>query len=521
MSSTASLRPQIEPIPLAEALVELPLSAPIPGGDRLVSGVSVDSNDLEAGWIFVAVGGETFHGIKFAPAAAERGAVAILTDERGVREAAEFKLEVPVIEVPDPRLAAALVAHRIYASTFADLVLVGVTGTNGKTTTTYLVRGALTPKYQRVALMGTLEVAVSDTPIVSSRTTHEAPVVYRALAVAAQNGYRAAVVEASSHALSLHRIAGLEFDSVLFTNLQHDHLDFYGTMDYYFAAKAQLFERTRARRGVVAVDDQWGQLLAHRAQIPVDTVSALSPTPPDLIGDQHHWAVTSLHNDPERWGISFQLRDPAGQQHDCFCPIPGKVNVQNAALALVAATQLGVTLDEARAGLAETAPPPGRMELVTTIDRQPRVLVDYAHTPEAMSALLETLRPLVAGELIVVFGTDGDRDASKREELAAIAARGADRLWVTDENPRTEDPQQVRDYLIRGIRSVRPDLDRVLEVKTSRRDAIRRAILAGRPGDLVVITGKGAEPYQEIDGVKHAHLDSAVAWEVTRETNLF
>lgn len=515
-----SLRPAVAPVNFS-VLCDDKLAGQL--DDRtaktLVSGVSVDSADLEPGWVFVAIPGQRRHGIDYAAKAVASGASVVVTDKEGAEKTEG--LEVPVVIVDDPRLEGALMASRFYLPYLGDLIVVGVTGTNGKTTSTYLLRGALEPKFKKVALMGTLEISVEapgQTPLVSERTTAEAPVIYRALALAAENGYGAAVVEASSHALSLHRVAGLKFASVMFTNLQHDHLDFYGTMESYYEAKAELFTSKHARMGVVCVDDRWGQKLARSAKIPLETVSALQPTPQTLTNPGSHWEAAAQEADPHAWGTFFDLMDPQGQLHECFCPIPGLVNVQNSALSLVCATQVGVPLQEAIAGLSATAPPPGRMEVVPRGANQPLVLVDYAHTPEALEALLQTLRPLVTGRVILVFGTDGDRDASKREPLAQIAARLGDELWITDENPRTEDPQQVRDYLLRGASSIRVNMDGVTEVKTSRRDAIRKAIMSARKDDLVAILGKGAEPYQEIDGVHHSHLDAQVAAEVLRDT---
>lgn len=527
MSLINTLRPAIEPVLLSSVVSGLGTSQESEPdfsdfSTVYVSGVTLDSSDMEPGWIFVAVDGLKHHGLRFAPEAVRAGAVAVVTDRTGKELAND--IAVPVIAVEDPRQAAGRIASRIYGPYVSELTLVAVTGTNGKTTTTYLVRGALSSTFDKVALMGTVEIDVGkegEDALVSERTTAESPVVYRALAVAAQNGYAAAVVEASSHALSLHRLAGLKFDSVIFTNLQHDHLDFYGDMANYFEAKAQLFTKEYATAGVVSLDDKWGRKLAEEAQIPIDTVSAFGNSTPDTPHPAANWEVIDMADDPVRWGIGFELKDPGGTIHDCFCPLPGKVNVQNSALALACAAQMGVPIDQAITGLACAVAPPGRMEVVPTIPKQPRVLVDYAHTPEALEATLTTLRPLVEGELVTVFGTDGDRDASKREDLAAVAALLADRLWITDENPRTEDPESIRKYLLRGVQRERPGMEKVVEVKTSRRDAIRKAILAAGPGDLVVILGKGAEPYQEIDGVMHAHLDSAVAAEVTREVNLF
>lgn len=536
MTSLQDLRPKRDPLPLEQVLTECTVDGYLdPTGKPVLSdtlppdlaqfpvnGVTVDSADMAPGWVFVAIGGARHHGIRFAQEAIEAGATAVVTDQRGLGEAGD--LAVPTVSITNPRLGAAQMAHQLYEPLFRDLKLISVTGTNGKTTTTYLLRNLLQPVFGEVALMGTVEIAVGGggmAPIISERTTPESPVVYRALAVAAENGYRAALVESSSHAVSFDRVAELHFDGSVFTNLQHDHLDYYGSMENYFAAKAELFTKKTTDWALVCVDDRWGESLALNAQVPTSTVSALSKTPAALVGRAGHWEVTSIEEDPDHWGVGFTLVDPSGETHACFCPVPGRVNVQNSAAALAGAVHFGVDLEEAIELLGKTAPPPGRMEKVPGISRQPDVVVDYAHTPEALTAALTTIRPLVRGNLTIVFGSDGDRDAIKRPILGEIAAELADLLWITDENPRTEDAPSIRSQIIEGVRRVRPDLHGVVEVTTCRRDAIRRAILAGKPGDLVVITGMGAEAYQEIEGVSHAHLDSKVAAEVLAATSLF
>lgn len=503
------------PISLSEAIdgcLVKAIKSDCPASDIVVSGVSVDSSDIAPGWVFIGIPGANKHGASYVGAAKDLGAVALVTDETGLAYGQDSGL--PVVIVEDPRAAAAQIANNILGESVNKLKLAAVTGTNGKTTTTYLLRAALQEAPGKAAVMGTLEIDVCDDVLIASRTTAESPVVYKALATASEAGRSAAVVEASSHALSLNRIDGLQFDCAVFTNLQHDHLDYYGDMENYFLAKAELFTPARARAGVVCVDDKWGQRLAKETQIPIQTVSVLRPTPTELRGAINHWKLIDFADDADRWGVSFVLRSPDGVEHDCFCPIPGSVNVQDAALAIVAAAQMGVPIEEAIRRVSVAASVPGRMEIVPSNEgTQPRILVDYAHTPEALEALLETIRPLVSGEVVLVFGTDGDRDESKREGLGRIAARLADKLWVTDENPRNEDPQEIRDYLLRGIKSVRPNLDDVAEVTTCRRDAVREAILSAGPGDLIAITGKGAETYQEVKGVKHAYSDIIVASE--------
>lgn len=480
--------------------------------DLPVSGVSVNTGDLDVDWAFVGVPGAQRHGASLAEVARLSGAAVIVTDEEGAELAQMAGLPIAVVE--DPRATAAIMATNIYAASHDPLVIVGVTGTNGKTTTTYFMRAALAPFLGRMGLFGTLEVDTGDVSITAERTTHEAPVVHRALSATAAAGLRGAVVEVSSHAMSLGRVEGVEFDLAVFTNLQHDHLDFYeDSMDLYFDAKAMLFEEGRSQQGVVAVDDEYGRRLVQQAAIPVQAVQVLTDDAPDL-GDVPLWKVRNVTADPKLGGNRFDLVAPDEQVWKAACPIPGLVNIQDAALAIVGAHALGVPLEDAIGGV-ETAPPvPGRMEWASISPDRPTVLIDYAHTPEALERLLLDIRPLSDGDLVLVFGTDGDRDATKRVPLGQVAGSLADEIWVTDENPRWEPAPNMRAELLEGITQVRPGLERVTEITTSRRDAIREAILAASPSDIVIIAGKGAEPYQEIRGVKHAQLDSAIASEV-------
>lgn len=485
--------------------------------DELVSGVSVDTSDLDEGWIFVGVPGIRRHGAALAKTAKQKGATVLVTDEHGAKLAEDT--EIPVIVVENPRSAAGMLSREVYGTSTNNLLKVGITGTNGKTTSTYLFRAALSPLFGKFGLFGTLEIDVGSFSVQSKRTTHEAPVVHRAIAAAAEAGLSGTIVEVSSHAMSLDRVVGVNFDLVAFTNLQHDHLDFYNnSMDEYFSAKAQLFDPSIAKRGVVAVDDDYGRRLAREAKIPVAAVQVLSSDDPK-IGSVPCWKVTNVRPDLTLGGSVFTLTDPKGLSTEAFCPIPGLVNVQNAALALVGATLLGSPLLDAINGLKNAPPVPGRMHWVPSdLETQPAVLVDYAHTPEAIEDLLRTMRHYTKGKLIAVFGTDGERDPSKREPLAEVIARDADVLWVTDESPRFEDAASIRAQLLRGVSRVRPDLADVTEVTTCRRDAIREAILAASPGDLVCLVGKGPETTQEFRGISHAFSDIDVATEVIRDT---
>ena len=517
MTSVTDIRPSIDPLPLQRAFDGLDVegfygadgaSAALKGCDLAVTGVTVSSNDCEPGWIFVAIPGLKQHGIRFAHAAIEAGASVILTDEEGRVQAHERGLGTPVVQVADPRGVVPALCANVYSCPSSRLTTMAVTGTNGKTTTSYLMRAAIASRFPQASLCGTVEMHVGPISFEAVRTTAEAPVIARFLAATEQYECGAGVIELSAHALSLHRVDGVVFDVAAFTNLQHDHLDYYGDMEHYFAAKALLFTPEHSRAGVVCVDDKWGQRLAAEATVPVTTVSALSTTSAD-------WQVRDIAPDQSIGRTVFTLVDPDGVGHRVAMPILGEVNVQNTAVAIVSAVTLGIDLSEVIASVEDAPQIPGRMEKVNpTPGAQPLVIVDYAHTPEALEWTLRSTRELTPGKVVIVFGTDGDRDATKREHLAQIAAREADILWVTDENPRTEDPQSIRDYLLRGIASVRPGMEDVTEVTTCRRDAVRRAILAAAPGDTVIITGKGAEWYQEIQGIHHRYNDVPVAAEV-------
>lgn len=510
--SFLDIRPLIAPMSFAQALTDIPvlrwIDADGPAAETPVCGVTVSSRDCAKGWIFVAIPGMRRHGISFAQGAIRQGASAVITDEAGAAQCAELGIDVAVAVVEDPRRASALVAARVNGFPSERLTTMAVTGTNGKTTTSYMMRAALQSIHPNPALTGTNESLIGDMRFRSDQTTAEAPAIHRFLAYAAELGLGGAVVETSSHALALNRVDGIVFDVVGFTNLQHDHLDFHNTMEEYLDAKGLLFTPEHAKCGVVCVDDEWGQKLAERATIPVQTVSALSNHDAD-------WKARNIRPDLNTGRLVFTLHSPEGKTWDVQMPILGEVNVQNTALAIVCAAQLDIPVEQIISAVENAEQIPGRMQKINPVPQgQPLVIVDYAHTPEALEWTLRSTRDLTPGRLVIVFGSDGDRDPSKREYLAQIAAQNADVLWVTDENPRTEDAQSIRDQLMNGVRSVRPKLEDVFEVKTCRRDAVRRAILAAQPGDTVIITGKGSEWYQDIGGIKHEYNDAPVSFEM-------
>lgn len=474
-------------------------------------GIAVGSADVQPGDLFVALTGLRSHGAHYVRQALAAGAVAVLTDAVG-REVLtaeltdEERTQTAVLQFVNPdqeRATLGAVSAWFYGYPAEALTTVGITGTNGKTTTTYFVDAALSGGHAITALVGTVELRVGDKSIESPRTTVEAPVLHGILAMARERGASALTMEVSSHALALERVAGLTLDVVAFTNLQRDHLDFHGTMEQYFRDKCRLFDPALARRGVVCVDDEWGARLASEAMIPIDSVSTYQESPAYAAAD---WRVINTAVGLDQVGSDFTLLGPDGLQVAVHCPLPGRVNVSNAALAVVVAYRAGVPLADAAAGVGRVSDIPGRMERVLERGTGPLVIVDYAHTPDALMLALQAVRPITPGRLVLVFGSDGDRDQGKRPIMGEIAARGADVIVVTDENPRSEAPESIREAILSGIRKVRPDMANVTEV-SPRWDAVGTAVRVSGPDDTVIITGKGHEPTQEIAGVFHRYND--------------
>lgn len=470
-------------------------------GNVELTGASVDSRDIQPGDLFGAYAGLVHHGARFAADAVEAGAVAILTDAQGLELVRAAGIGVPVIVAENTRNAMGEASAYLYGHPSKAITFVGVTGTNGKTTTSYFIDNALAQVHAHRGLLGTVELRVGDEAIESPRTTVEAPVLHGFLARMREEGVTAAVTEVSSHAAALDRIAGVDFSVAVFTNLQWDHLDFHHTMDQYLADKAKLFAPGRSRRGVVCIDDEYTQRFAAQALIPIETVSTRPESPR---GD---WNVRDANIGLDGVGSTFILVDPSGGEHRAESPLPGLVNVSNAAVAIVAAHAAGVPLDLAIKGVATAHAVPGRMERVIERSNQdPLAIVDYAHTPDALTLALQGVRPITPGRLILIFGSDGDRDQGKRPVMGEIAARLADVIVLTDENPRSEVPSEIRAAIREGIQRVRPQLDDVHEVEP-RVAAVEYGLRLGNPGDTVMVTGKGHEPTQEIAGVFHRYND--------------
>jgi UDP-N-acetylmuramoyl-L-alanyl-D-glutamate--2,6-diaminopimelate ligase len=451
----------------------------------------------------VALPGAHTHGARFAADAASNGAVAVLTDDRGAGLAMAAGL--PVLVAPAPREHLGDLAAWLFGNPASRLTMFGVTGTNGKTTTTFLLDGALRRGGRVTGMVGTIQTRIGDEVRDSVRTTPEAPELHALLAAMVRTGADACSMEVSSHALALGRVDGIVFDIAGFTNLSQDHLDFHRTMDDYFAAKAQLFTPAHARRAVICVGDDWGQRLAKQAQIPVTTLA----TEGSAAGaNQADWTVTDPI--PDGGGTRFTLHGPEGVRTAARCPLPGDFNVANTALALVMLVGAGVTPAEAADWLAGAESVPGRMQHVTGAGApgEPLAVVDYAHTPDAVAAAAQALRD--RGEpLVVVLGAGGDRDREKRPLMGAAAAGVADVVIVTDDNPRSEDPAAIRSSVLAGARASAGPNVIVLEIE-SRAQAIDEAVRRAWGGGTVLVAGKGHERGQEIAGVVHAFDDRDV-----------
>jgi UDP-N-acetylmuramoyl-L-alanyl-D-glutamate--2,6-diaminopimelate ligase len=481
------MRPTSVPArPLSGLVTLLGLSAqgrPVRG---TVTGVTHDSRRVAPGDLYAALPGSRFHGAVFAEQAAEAGAVGILTDREG-RIRAE-RAGLPVLVVDDPRAVLGEVASWVYGRPVRDLCLLGVTGTSGKSTTTYLLEAGLRAAGHETGLVGGIEIKVGGDVMPSALTTPEATDLHALFALMRERGVTAAAMEVSSHALGFDRVGAAFYDVALFTNLSQDHLDYHPTMEDYFAAKAKLFTPEYSRVGVVNVDDSWGRRLTHIAKVPVTTFSADGDPGAD-------WRAADVRLEPG--GSTFGVVGPGGVEAAASVSLPGPFNVANALGAIVALVEAGIPLQTAVEGIATLPGVPGRLERVD--EGQPfTVLVDYAHKPGAVEAVLATLRPLTEHRILIVLGCGGDRDSGKRPIMGGLAARRADVAVFTDDNPRTEDPWVILNAMVGGVLTVPEDERAHVIVEPDRAAAIALAVGAARRGDVVVIAGKGHEQGQYI-----------------------
>ncbi len=508
-ATNARFRPSaVEALLLGSIGDAVGVSVPGPDAETSVSGISLDSRAVEPGDLYVALPGAARHGADFAAQAIEAGAVAVLTDDTGARLLAlSADTPVPVLVVQAPRNVVGPLSAMIYRSQSGSdqpLQLFGVTGTNGKTTTTYFITSLLAALGKPAGLIGTIEILAGGDPIPSLLTTPESTDVHGLLALMRERGLAAAAMEVSSHAISYQRVDGLTFDVAGFTNLTQDHLDLHHTMDDYFATKAELFTPGRARKAVVAVDDEWGRRLAGAVEVPVTTLGTVPGTAAD-------WTVASAS--PRGLGTEFTLHGPEGTELRLHTGLPGSFNVANAALAALMVLQSGVEPADLQAALDAADPftvaVPGRMQLIS---EEPAAVVDFAHNTDALARALEAVRsPKPDSRLIVVFGATGQRDQGKRPAMGAIAARLADTVIVTDDDPHDEDAAAIRRDVLAGAQEAQASEGlpcELLEV-FPRAEAIRRAVQLARPQDTILVAGRGHEVWQEVKGVNLA-LDDRV-----------
>jgi UDP-N-acetylmuramoyl-L-alanyl-D-glutamate--2,6-diaminopimelate ligase len=505
MDSSQPLSPtrprRVQPRMVSGLAEHISFAAPPGSAHTLLTGVTHASGEVQPGDLYVALPGRRTHGARFVPEAADRGAVAVLTDAEGASLASASP--VPVLVADEPRTLLGAAAAYVYGFPADRLTTVGVTGTNGKTTVTAMLHAVLTSAYGSAGLVGTIETRLGDRAVPSVRTTPEASDLQAVLAAMVEEQIRACALEVSSHALALHRVDGLVVDVAGFTNLSPDHQDFHADMEHYFATKASLFSPQRSRRGVVMVDDVWGRRLAATSGVGVRTACADPDDADDPAVRAADWRVGEV----SRYGAGSRAELVGPQGHyDLVVPMPGLVNVANAALTVALAAEIGLDPAQSVAALADAPMVPGRMELVSGTGR-PVVVVDYAHSPDALQRALGTLRTASPEPLVVVIGAGGDRDRSKRGPMGEVAALGADVVVVTDDNPRSENPATIRAEVLAGARSVAPE--RVREIG-DRAEAIHAALRLAGTG-TVLLAGKGHEQGQEVAGAVYPFDDRVAA----------
>jgi len=464
----------------------------------LITGVSIDSHQIETGDLFVAVAGAKVHGATYAGDAKLKGAVAVLTDEVG----AALITDLPVLVVADPRATAGVISAWLHNEPMRDMFSVGVTGTNGKTTVTTLLHQIAMAAGRQSGLVGTVETRIGDEVVEALRTTPEAPELQSLAAVMRERHMRNLFMEVSSHAVSLNRIGGSHFDIAAFTNLSQDHLDFHGDMDSYFAAKAALFSYKYADTAYINIDSIWAKKLLETQELPVVSISRYL--------NSADWYFERIEFGTN-W-TTIAIRGTGGILIETNTKLVGDFNLDNLLMAIAICVTSGIDPIDIATITPSLIGAEGRLEKVD-LGQSFTALVDYAHSPDSVKSVLETLRKSTTGKVIAVLGCGGDRDKGKRPLMGAALLAGSDIAIFTSDNPRSEDPTQIINEMVSGL-----TLPVTSAIEIDRKRAIEIAVAAAKPGDVVVLLGKGHEPGQEIAGVKHNfddRLELAAAIEAT------
>lgn len=457
--------------------------------DIFIEGVNLNSNEIVSGDLFVALSGDNTHGANFAQSAQQNGAKAILTDAVGAGLLAQFS-ELPVIAIADLRQKLGEISSKIYGEPSKKLKIFGITGTNGKTTTSWILHSGLNQAGISTAILGTAGNKIGNLEISATRTTPEAPQLQAMLAYALEKNHSAVVMEVSSHALEMNRVSGTWFEAVGFTNLSQDHLDFHGTMENYFKAKQKLFTTQYSNFASICMQDEWGQRLAKESEIPFTTIGT---------ADGLDWKLKDVNSASGH--VDFKLNTPENTQYKVKLEIAGAFNAFNATLAIAMSSRITQNRKEFLTGV-ERSQIPGRMQPVL-VPGCALGIIDYAHTPEAISEVIKTLKAQTEGRVIAVLGAGGNRDKSKRAPMGTAVAN-ADLVIITDDNPRDEDPAEIRQQVIRGITRGKE----YLEI-ADRNEAIEFAVKSSTAKDTIVVLGKGHEDFQEIKGKTIAFSDLA------------
>jgi UDP-N-acetylmuramoyl-L-alanyl-D-glutamate--2,6-diaminopimelate ligase len=443
-----------------------------------ISGIVYDSRRVMPGALFVALHGEHVDGAAYIEDAIQRGAAAVVS-----QTPCAFGGSFPCVQVADARLALAQIAGTFYEHPGRRLCMVGITGTNGKTTVGFMMRDIFKAAGRRPGLLGTVRYEIGDRVLPAARTTPEAPDIQSMLTQMERSGCDSAVMEVSSHALAQHRVHGILFDAAVFTNLTQDHLDYHGTLEAYFEVKTRLFSQVRGA-AVINLDDPWGRRLLEKTKALSGCIS---------YGFEEGAAVRGFNPVSDENGVRMRVESPWGST-DITLPLIGRFNLHNALAAFAAAGALGIPVETVATALGGMESVPGRLEAIPN-KKGKRVFVDYAHTDDALCNVLETLREITPGKLIAVFGCGGNRDRTKRALMGRVASRLADYSIITNDNPRREIPEKIAADITAGF-----DSERKVEIILDRKAAIARGLeLTGRK-DTLLVAGKGHETYQEFDG---------------------